>query len=1132
MKRILTKYKFILFEIIALFVLSLLPLLWFHPGHVVIGMDSGYPVDYVKYFQQRQSTWLASQNFGIDMSSEVGIVPYNFLPALIRMAGVSDYDVQKVLFIGWFFTLALSMYALSLYLFSKKEQWASRFLAIIIYIINLHLYSFWLQGEQPILASYALLPLITLFLLRFIHGKSSFLKTAIFLNLAYLPFSSGGMRGIPLIGPVFLTIITLFLFFLIFNFKKGKFEYIKKFVVLSAWSLLFFVFCNAYFLIPFISSFTIQFNNQVAIAGGIEGTVNWANFISTHTSLINLFRLHGDNNWYDKPYLWSWPYLTNPFLIVGSFVFPILAFCSLLLAKKKNEKIIVLFFAFLALIGLFFSAGAHPPFGGIYIFMMEHVPGFAAFRSGYYKFIPTVYLSFAVLIGFTINYISNKLHFKFRPILGAIVIFSALAYHYPYFTNSNFEFNKPFSTQVKIPDYVKEFAKMENSLPDKYRTLVVPPPADAFNIKAFTWGYWGSYPLFPLITDRGFVVNDPFVYNQNENELITSLYNNFRERDFQSFLNGARITNVKYVLLISDTARDYSMSLTENPSKYWDILNNQEYFKLVWQNGPWKLYEIILVDPQKIEVFNSVTINRGSPSVIDSVLATNNLPFIDKKEKEKIPQVPSYGEIIDFLCVSCHILDDIEEPSIMHPKIYPTSPLYSFKLSFEKNLHNDASDGQKIDAYLGLSIKRVSELDRLNYISADSKAKWNISAEKLYEYWKNIYSLYSKNYKNSIDYTMLRKISRYLILERNIISNVINIRHFTNKEDIGRSLIATVQEMEKIDKSLHNKLTEWDWKNVFVYDIKGTKKRIWLDSKTFPHNELGEPIAPSSYLLNDTRYTNILFDNKNPYIDVSSEDKALTLFFDVPNLFIASDVEDKVFDTVHRKCLVSQISNYSGMKRYLITTKVNEKVRGFLYIKREYDIFKTEDMAFAPAVSPDYDVAVETYTGGTDTFQYIFTGRANDKSVKISFCGDEAQDPGQIFKNISVTEIIHPKLYSYTEREDVKTGVPQVRFNKVSATSYKVYIADARNPFILSFSERFSPLWEARLYNQINKNHFTLNGFANGWYVDKKGSYIIYLDFKTQRLEEIGVVISATTVLVLLLILIFQFLKNEKNKNK
>jgi hypothetical protein len=1133
MMHLLAKHKYILLEIFALFILSLSPLLWFKPGHIVVGMDSGYPVDYVTYFQQRKSTWLSSQNFGIDMSSEVGIVPYNSLPALIKMSGVPETDVQKVLFVGWFFTLALSMYALAAYLFRKKEQWASRLLATIIYIVNLHLYSFWLQGEQPILASYALLPLIMLFLLRFIQGKSSPLRTAIFLNLVYVPFGSGGIRGVPLIGPVFLGIITLFLFFLIFNFKVEKFKYIRKFAVLSAWSMLFFIFCNAYFLIPFISSFALQFGNQVAIAGGIEGTISWAKFISTHTSLTNLFRLHGDNNWYDKPYLWAWQYLTNPFLIIGSFIFPILAFSSLLFAKKKNEKIIILFFALFALIGLFFSAGAHPPFGDIYIFMMKHVPGFAAFRSGYYKFIPTVYISFAILSGFSVSYFSNSIQPKFRPILGVIVILFVLGYHYPYFTNTNFEFNKPFSTQVKVPDYVKEFAMMENKLPDEYRTLVVPPPADAFNIKAFTWGYWGSYPLFPLITDRGFVVNDPFVYNQNENELITSLYNDVRDKDFQSFLNGARITNIKYVLSISDITSDYSMSLTESPSKYLAILANKEHFKLKWQSGPWSLYEILSAAPQKIDAYNSVVVNRGSATAVASILSTNSFPFIDQKEKDKFPQLPIDGEIKDFSCVSCHILDDIEEPSITAPKIYPTSPLYLIKLNLENDLNKASTDEEKMNAYLGLSIKRLSELDKLNYIPASSKANWDKSADKMSEYWKSIGSIYSEKYIDSTDYAMLRRISRYLILERNVLTNIINIRSYTNKDKVGRPLIASVQQIEKIDKTLHNKLAEWDWEESFVYDIAGAKNKTWLDNDNLPRNELGEPIMPHSYKLGGAMHDNLLPQNGGFSIDVSKDDKVLTLFFNIPNLFNSVKEENKTIDKVVKNCLTSQIDGYSGAKKYLITAKVNEKLRGFLYVKREYDTFKTQDQSFAPiTVSPDYDNAVETYTGGTDTFHYIFSGRVNDKSAAVYFCSGKDQNPNDLFKDISVTEIIHPKLYSYTKNENAKKGVPEVKFNKINSTLYKVDITNAMNPFVLSFSERFSPLWEASIENKINKNHFILNGFANGWYVNKKGDYTIYLAFKPQGLLKTGVSISAIAISALVILLVFQYFKYEKNKSK
>ena len=60
-------------EILFLLVLGLTPLLWFHDKQVVVGLDSGYGVDYILYFIQRFYTWLGSQNLGVDMSVEVAV---------------------------------------------------------------------------------------------------------------------------------------------------------------------------------------------------------------------------------------------------------------------------------------------------------------------------------------------------------------------------------------------------------------------------------------------------------------------------------------------------------------------------------------------------------------------------------------------------------------------------------------------------------------------------------------------------------------------------------------------------------------------------------------------------------------------------------------------------------------------------------------------------------------------------------------------------------------------------------------------------------------------------------------------------------------------------------------------------
>lgn len=1127
------KNKYLIIEIAILFLLSLIPFLWFKPNHVILGLDSGYAVDFILWLKQRIFTWLPSQNFGIDFSVEVGIVPYNALPAIIEWLGASVFNVQKILFSAWFFILQLSMYALASYIFPKKEQWPIRLFATIFYVFNLHLYSFWLQGEQPMLSSYAILPLFALLLLRFVREKSSLIRTAIYLNFVYLFFGSGGIRGLPLIGPVILTSLVIFLFFFFVTPSKKRLDYLKKFLLLGMYSGILLVLFNAYFLIPFITSFAIQYNYQVAGVGGIDGAIGWAKFISTHTSLINLFRLDGDNSWYGNTYAWSNAYLTSPILIVLSFLFPIFAFLAPLLSKEKRKKTLILFFAFLALVSLLLSSGAHPPFGYLYTFMMKIIPGFAAFRSAYYKFMPTVYFSFSILIGMTLWYFLGKFPKKIKNVAGITLLILLLVYNYPYFMNTNFVFNKPFSTMVKVPDYIRNFAQKENEIPDKFRTLVVPPRIGMSNIIAYEWGYWGSYPIFPLLTDRGFIVNDQFAYNDKENALITSLYDNLRNGDYKSFLNGAEIASVKYILYTPDIARDFVMSVTENPSMYLSILRDRNIFKKIWQDGPWQLYEIESKVPQKINTYGKINLSKGDFSDIDNVIYADALPFIQAQDVNLIKKIPIQGNLSNYSCKSCSMLDNPAVPSLISNNlILPNSKFYPLKLWLEGGQKNSLSENQKVDKLLGMSLKRMSELDALNRIDLDKENLWLISSNLLNSYWMKLDAIYENEYKGSAEYSVLNKILTYLKFEKSILSTILDNRKLDNKSKFGTSLISTIDIMGKIDSSLNAKLNSKNWKNSFVFDVSSSTGAIYLNPHMLAVDMSNNPIFPVSYEINGMGYPYV--SNMKIPISQDGDVKILTLNFLLPNLFLQPAQKIIATDVGTKKCLFAPIVNYSGIRTYLVTAKISPENEGLgtMLIKRDYKIFKTQDLKTVSAKGLNPDFETSAYTRGNGEFMYQMTGAANDTGATIYFCTDKLLDPNIIFKDISVTELIHPQVYSYNDQSELQNKIPEITFSKIDPTNYKVTVKNATDPFVLSFSERFSPLWDAEIAGKKVSEHFLLNGYANGWYVENKGTYVINLTFKPQRWLQLGIIISCFAIVGSIIYLLFAFLNHVKNKNK
>ncbi|GAH24531.1 unnamed protein product, partial [marine sediment metagenome] len=70
--------------------------------------------------------------------------------------------------------------------------------------------------------------------------------------------------------------------------------------------------------------------------------------------------------------------------------------------------------------------------------------------------------------------------------------------------------------------------------------------------------------------------------------------------------------------------------------------------------------------------------------------------------------------------------------------------------------------------------------------------------------------------------------------------------------------------------------------------------------------------------------------------------------------------------------------------------------------------------------------------------------------------------------------------------------------------------------------------WQATVAGQKIPRHFIANGYANSWYLDKKGSYQVELEFYPQRLFDKGWKISLAVIPFLLGFLAAQKYKKTK----
>ncbi len=148
---------------------------------------------------------------------------------------------------------------------------------------------------------------------------------------------------------------------------------------------------HTYWLIPLMKN-PLVLSTQIAEA--TSGAVKYLSFASFSNGL-SLTHPNWPENIFGKVY-----FMRPEFLVI-----PLIAF-GVLLLKNINTKVI--YFAFLALFGAFLAKGTNEPFGGVYLWLFEHVPGFNMFRDAT-KFYFFVSLGYAFLIPYTIRAVSGRL---------------------------------------------------------------------------------------------------------------------------------------------------------------------------------------------------------------------------------------------------------------------------------------------------------------------------------------------------------------------------------------------------------------------------------------------------------------------------------------------------------------------------------------------------------------------------------------------------------------------------------------------------------------------------------------------------------------------------------------------------
>ena len=148
-------------------------------------------------------------------------------------------------------------------------------------------------------------------------------------------------------------------------------------------------------------------------------------------------------------------------------------------------------------------------------------------------------------------------------------------------------------------------------------------------------------------------------------------------------------------------------------------------------------------------------------------------------------------------------------------------------------------------------------------------------------------------------------------------------------------------------------------------------------------------------------------------------------------------------------------------------------------------------------------------------YQYFGPMQLNSGSHTIITYADNKSiqplDGMQIYSLRKSESFVSVDNYLYTNQGNNATVI----YERINPTQYTVHV-NTSNPFNLVFSDSFDNGWIASIDGQqlSDQYHFTANGYANGWYINKTGTYTITLEFTPQKLFYGGAAISIATLII------------------
>lgn len=1063
------KWKYLLTLVLILAITAVVHRAWLLSLSVIIGSDWGFffPQTMQEWFPIH-SIWNPQLNFGYyDFVSVPFLIPY-FLRGLLAILNIDFTIIDRLLYLYPIALITpLGMFFLC---YRLTKSLLSSLLGSLMYSINTYILTIQI-GHFTLAFVYAIFPVIFLIFSLFLKKPKYplliafiFLFIASFANEARITFLST------------LILILYFIFSLIFERKSYS---LKKLYVIGRYlsiGVLFIIGLLSFFIVP------LYFVRDI----GIQDFAGRGFFGADFFLIQNAFTLF-------HPF-WDGT-ITTEFILqpipLYFWLLPIYVFSALFFYKKDKN---ILFFAGLALLGVFLSKGITAPFGEIYNWLYFNFPGFSFFREPS-KFYFITAFSYSVLIAYLFTYATSffATRIKNKVIYTIILLIIILPLVFLFSITAKPAVQGTLASAFRETVVPKEYSALQKFLLDDsefFRTMYVP-----------------NRQRFEFLS-----ANNPSIAYLGIPETMRTLNPEI-----------LKLFSVKYVILPYDSTNDVYRHYS--PRHVWEQkiekiaglkkVNKKEFGEIsVYENTNGYLPHIYAAT-NKIYIDGDIPLNK-----IDFLLPDdkNALYFTTSPYNagRTVDQNIFNSQYFVARCIQCDEEAIGQNVQIPFARILPDSPFYFIVKEKEQQKLKVLPEGsqayyQELAFY---SLKRIVEVQTaynqyfdLAYIKRII-ADHSLITDKLSTYYDKISN---ENLENN---DFLLSLADHVYLERRILSDIL----FT--EGLDEELHRILQnEYYKLD-TVYYKLNKKIWKST------NEIKRYIVDIPEDVNSEITVQTHPNipNFVLEIDKKEQVPVAISESEVSFGENrlqkgKHAISLRYTEPkNLVSTSSATVTVTNNEGVKKIKIPISNFREGDEMIVSFRYQiphgKPPRFFLSQNAD----RTLDGIREVQIDQNLKMGNEWHTAWAKV-----TPKEGATVGTLEFWIETDHDDAVLrIEDLKVESAREPIVVVRTKKKPVSINPVDVSIKTLSPTHYQAIISNARQPLMLVFNEQFHNGWQASIGKESipQEKHVEVNGYANAWFIDKAGNYVVDITFSPQKYYQIGIVISLITLFIVLLSLV------------